>query len=644
MDVSSAWLKRQIVPNVGLVSFRSIWEIIDFATPDFSASCPSVRSYDWRRRMIVLPSSGEKSAAVSFFVAMGLGFRLGHARYQEMKLTHPEIIWRGVTPVAASYGDIYYSPEDALGEVRHNFVSLVQPFFGQQETLLIGETGFGTGLNFLATWNDWKINKRPGDRLIFLSTEAHPLREADARKALKPFSELQPIQEELLINWPVGIPGPHRRFFDGGDVELWVLQGDAKQELQRQSFQADAWYFDGFNPSENPEIWSCEVLEECARLMRPGSVAGTFTVASSVRANLARAGLQFEKSPGFGRKRDCLKIWKPGKATDHVPCKKPPIKIVGDGIAGASLLWAAKARGLDAVQRGGHHPHRASGNPAALVNFKPTRAPNVPSNRLLSASLAHVQPIYKDLWLPGRGTLKPATSLEQKVEFQNCLSAMGWTDTALKWSSNDLGLFSPVAGYVSPRAVLEYLKAGAQSVPEDINFEVVIAKGFGTVEEAPTINSALRRNLGQVDVFGAEGSPNLRYPVTFGGYVTPQFGGQVLAGSTYDRYPDWDAPNLITPQESATQEIISKAASSGFNLPQTSLNSFVSARAFGRDHRPIVGNTPDGVYVLTGLGSRGFLTAPLLAEVLLDEIEGRNLTGLPSYDFAACVHPSRFSI
>ena len=38
IEMSRAWLSRQIVASVGLVSLRSIWLMIDFATPDCSAS------------------------------------------------------------------------------------------------------------------------------------------------------------------------------------------------------------------------------------------------------------------------------------------------------------------------------------------------------------------------------------------------------------------------------------------------------------------------------------------------------------------------------------------------------------------------------------------------------------------------------
>ncbi|MBY0420711.1 MAG: hypothetical protein K2Q06_00305, partial [Parvularculaceae bacterium] len=55
-----------------------------------------------------------------------------------------------------------------------------------------------------------------------------------------------------------------------------------------------------------------------------------------------------------------------------------------------------------------------------------------------------------------------------------------------------------------------------------------------------------------------------------------------------------------------------------------------------------VGEAVPGVYALTGLGSRGFVTAPLLAEHLIAA-----LVGAPSplaADIAEIVHPARFFI
>ena len=45
-----------MVASVGLVSLRSIWLMIDFATPDCSASSERERLYAFLSRWTVLPS------------------------------------------------------------------------------------------------------------------------------------------------------------------------------------------------------------------------------------------------------------------------------------------------------------------------------------------------------------------------------------------------------------------------------------------------------------------------------------------------------------------------------------------------------------------------------------------------------------
>ena len=588
-----------------------------------------------------------------------------------MVLTHPSLDWRGATPVARDVGDIYFSPDDALGDVRHTYVSAIAPHFGQRKVIVIGETGFGTGLNFLVTWQDWLARRRAGDRLIFVSTEAHPLRAADARRALAPFSEIAPLCEQLLAFWPVGIPGPHRRFFDVGSerglVELWVLHGQALAELRRQTFQADAWYFDGFNPAENPSLWTAELLAECARLMAPGSLGGTFSVATSVRQAMAAAGLVHEKRPGFGRKRHCLRLYKPGAPRARPCLSSPRLHLIGGGVAGAAACYAARERGLDArlfdlknSRPKDTHPKEAglesipsgpiksaSTNPVALLNFKPTRAPDTPGNRLLAAALAQVQRPYADLWLPGRGTFKPAGDAAQLAVYQACLAAMGWADSCLSLRGQPkAGLYSPLAGAVRPAQVLARL--GGEAVGDEADFRQageglqVWARGYGTLWAAPSLAAHLRRNRGQVDAFDARQAPAPALPTTYGGYISPAIDGRVVAGSSYDRDPDWHDPQVFAPRAQATAQIVAKAQAAGFSLPSRPQESYVAARAFGRDHQPIVGQTLEGTWVLTGLGSRGFLTAPLLAEILLDEVEGRAAVQVPTYDFKACVLAGRF--
>ena len=214
---------------------------------------------------------------------------------------------------------------------------------------------------------------------------------------------------------------------------------------------------------------------------------------------------------------------------------------MGNGIAGVSTLYAAKARGWAAhMAPTPPHPHRASGNPAALVNFKPTKAPHTPGNRWLAASLAHIQPLYADLWLPGRGTRKPPADREQAETFKSAYQAMGWgPDTLIL--DQDGSLISPIAGHISPAQVLEKLAQFEDKAIPDFDALTVYATAYGIGALAPSLRDHLRHNLGQVDVFDT--GPEIHMPHTYGGYLTPQH----LAGSTYDRDPDWESPHALTP-------------------------------------------------------------------------------------------------
>ena len=68
---------------------------------------------------------------------------------------HAQIDWDELgRPHSRQYDDIYFSKEQSLEETHHVFIEqndLRQRFAAMAagECLVIGETGFGTGLNFL---------------------------------------------------------------------------------------------------------------------------------------------------------------------------------------------------------------------------------------------------------------------------------------------------------------------------------------------------------------------------------------------------------------------------------------------------------------------------------------------------------------
>ena len=234
--------------------------------------------------------------------------------------------WQPVTPAAlqwsstgaprsARFGDIYYSDEDGLEESRHVFLrgndlpARWRAWPGGH--FCIAETGFGTGLNFLLTWQAWLALPAPRPRLHYLSCEQFPLQRDDLARALACWPQLAPVAGELLRHYPGLVPGQHRLLLQGGQVTLdlwWADVNTALPDLQGRGLPlVDAWYLDGFAPARNESMWRPGVLEAVARLSRPGATFATFTAAGAVRRQLAAAGFTVTKTPGFGRKRECLR-------------------------------------------------------------------------------------------------------------------------------------------------------------------------------------------------------------------------------------------------------------------------------------------------------------------------------------------------
>lgn len=209
-----------------------------------------------------------------------------------------EIGWRdGDIPVSTRFDDPYYSLENGLEETRYVFLSgngLPDRFV---PGFSIAELGFGTGLNFLTTWQAWEEAGGPAP-LHFTSFEAFPLASVDMARALSAFPSLAAKAERLLE-----AEMPENGLLDFGGIRLEIVIGDARETLPRWAGEADAWYLDGFAPARNPELWEPGLLSEVFAHTRAGGTAATYTAAGAVRRSLAEAGFDVWRGPGFGRKR-----------------------------------------------------------------------------------------------------------------------------------------------------------------------------------------------------------------------------------------------------------------------------------------------------------------------------------------------------
>lgn len=207
----------------------------------------------------------------------------------------PDLDWRDeTTPVSRQFDDPYFSLAGGLDETRHVFLTGNGLPLRFKDGFRIGELGFGTGLNLLATL---LAHQGPG-HLHYTSFEAFPLPAEDIARALAAFPETARDATHFLDQWA---KGARKLYFPNLTAEIII--GDARQTLPRWSGRADAWFLDGFSPAKNPELWSPDLMAEVARHTAPGGTFATYTAAGHVRRALAEAGFTVTRSPGFGRKR-----------------------------------------------------------------------------------------------------------------------------------------------------------------------------------------------------------------------------------------------------------------------------------------------------------------------------------------------------
>lgn len=281
-------------------------------------------------------------------------------------------------PLAPAFGDVYHSRAGALEQARHVFLGAndLPARWGGRDEFVILETGFGLGNNFLATWHAWAADPARSQRLIFISIEKHPLRLADLQQAHHN-SELPELAAQLCRAWPPLTPNLHRLVFASGRVQLLLCLGDAHHWLRELVAEVDAFYLDGFNPTQNPAMWDRHLLKAMARLAAPGASAASWSVAPQLREGLAAAGFTVERRRGFANKGGmCVarftprhEIQKPIARQALAPDARQAL-IIGAGLAGAACAWALSERGIRStvIDAHGAPAGGASGNPGGLFH------------------------------------------------------------------------------------------------------------------------------------------------------------------------------------------------------------------------------------------------------------------------------------
>lgn len=582
----------------------------------------------------------------------------------------PGLVVRDGVPVSTRFDDVYFSGDGGLAESAHVFLAgagLPDAWTGRR-CFTIAETGFGTGLNFLATRELWRRRRPAGGVLHYLAVEGYPIRRGSLPGVLAPFRAVADLAAQLIARYPRPVEGLHRLWFPEDGVCLTLAIGEAATVLPGLDAVVDAWFLDGFAPARNPSMWGPAVLDQVARLVAPGCRLATSTDAGAVRCGLEERGFAMQRRSGSYGKRACLLgVFRGAPVARPRPGR---VAVVGAGIAGASLVGALARRGIETVwiERRPGLAAEASGNPLGVLMPRPILGDGA-AGSLSAAAFRHVlaECAGRGVRVGGDGVLElasdPAVAARQRRLFEaGVLEAVDGTVVDAPKASRIAGvaldrpgIWYRRAGWVSPPAMVAALAGGVApwldcpvgflervgeawrlSGPDGAGIAeadvVIVAGGSGSTGLAQYSGLPLRPVRGQLsELPETMASGRLRTVLTFGGYLTPAVAGRHVAGATYERDgfdpAEWPQPVTADGHERAVG-----------GLPEQVRRWFdgvvpvggrAAIRATTPDRMPIAGALADedgtsraGLFVLAGLGSRGLVTAPLLAELVVSDLLG----------------------
>jgi tRNA 5-methylaminomethyl-2-thiouridine biosynthesis bifunctional protein len=473
-----------------------------------------------------------------------------------------------------------------------------------------------------------------------------------AERAHAAWPELAELSAQLRAQWPERARGVQRIVLGDG-LTLTLFVDEIAASLPQARAHCDAWFLDGFAPAKNPEMWSAEVLGHVARLSAAGARAATYTVAGEVRRNLQAVGFDVAKVPGHGRKKERLEA-RLVEARPERRVAPKRVAIIGAGIAGA---WAARAfvrRGCEVTvyDQAAAPGSGGSGNPLALVMPR-LDAGDGPASRALLEAWLLARRAYPELGREAAHVLDAVHLPRGEREEQRFAKLLGdppLTEALLQAEGAGLRHIGAVA--VRPEAALARLLEGAEmrfgariaSVDEIDADLVVVCAGMGVAEIGGIVAPAVEGRLGQVDWMASHGAPSA---IADGGYAVEAF-GRLVFGATFEA--ERGEPDV---SDAARVHNLGVLARLRPEVLSGELSSRAAIRATTQDRLPFAGaspqneKAPDGTpapsgrnRLIGGLGSRGFLWAPLLAELVASEALGEPLPVEASV--ADCLHPGRF--
>ncbi len=570
-------------------------------------------------------------------------------------VSHQEIKWKNKKPFSKVFNDRYFQ-DSALEEIENVFIEPngLREKFKSRKFTLVGELGFGLGISFLYTLKVFKEhNKKSLNYLDFVSVEKFLPTVKQIRKAASLFPELEEISQIFLKHYHPIHNGIIKIHLPECNAALTIINADIQEAfklIQHNIGKFDAWYLDGFDPKQNPEMWTSQVIKNINKYSKNYATFGTYTSSGLLKKSLNDNQIDYQKVDGFKKRHKLVGSLNTNEDTSNTPLPKK-IAVIGSGIAAAGVVHAlAKLRiSCDVFEKNSHLHTGASGNHAAAM-YPKFQFNNSAMNRFLVQSyfFAYQQMLqFSESFYPS------------KARF------FGMNERTAKWiervSANDsFPLFKEVAqnsasiqggvlaqtdflkgAYLEPRKLTERI---FKNSPSKIHFNhdlisikhnsnlatLSFANGKSYEYDAVilAIGSGLQQWIEGLQVSKGHiiGIPKkyvrkISQPIHHQGYILPPLNDYIWMGSTYEHeYRDLEISSKQIYKILNAQKMFLKSD----EIPDEEILVRASERVSRSNKFPIAAKISQNhcLYAVGALGSRGFSSSFLCGEVVANQIRG----------------------
>lgn len=206
--------------------------------------------------------------------------------------------------------ETYHSRHGALQESEYVFIEKGLYYWMSQhhreKYIRILEVGMGTGLNVILTIRE--AMQHTGLHFQFTTLEPYPLDEETVEKLnyLRFLPKIYTIQAKFrelhTCAWE-----KENSLLDNFTL-LKLMQKLENMEAMPSYF--DLVYFDAFAPNKQAELWTAEVLEKIAFMMKSEAIFVTYSAKGQLKRDLKSLGLEVETLPGPPGKAEMVRAFR----------------------------------------------------------------------------------------------------------------------------------------------------------------------------------------------------------------------------------------------------------------------------------------------------------------------------------------------